>query len=61
MNLEALLENLTHSQLLPGLQFQHPTEWNILIPKDIISIEADRSYSWFYLNDKPQNTGFTTS
>ena len=50
-NLEALLENLRTT---------HPTRLVIptsdgreyLNPKDIIRIEADRSYCWFYLNDK---------
>jgi two-component system LytT family response regulator len=48
---EALLENLRTA---------HPTRLVIptsdgreyLNPKDIIRIEADRSYCWFYLNDK---------
>jgi two-component system, LytTR family, response regulator len=50
-NFEALLENLRTS---------HPTRLVIptsdgreyLNPKDIIRIEADRSYSWFFINDK---------
>jgi two-component system, LytTR family, response regulator len=50
-NLEALLENIRTA---------HPTRLVIptsdgreyLNPKDIIRIEADRSYSWFFLNDK---------
>jgi two-component system, LytTR family, response regulator len=50
-NFEVLLENLRTS---------HPTRLVIptsdgkeyLNPKDIIRIEADRSYSWFFINDK---------
>jgi two-component system, LytTR family, response regulator len=50
-NFESLLENLRTS---------HPTRLVIptsdgreyLNPKDIIRIEADRSYSWFFINDK---------
>jgi two-component system LytT family response regulator len=50
-NFEALLENLRTA---------HPTRLVIptsdgreyLNPKDIIRIEADRSYSWFFINDK---------
>ncbi len=50
-NFEVLLENLRTT---------HPTRLVIptsdgreyLNPKDIIRIEADRSYSWFFLNDK---------
>lgn len=50
-NLEALLENIRTA---------HPTRLVIptsdgreyLNPKDIIRIEADRSYSWFFINDK---------
>lgn len=50
-NFEALLENLRTS---------HPTRLVIptsdgreyLNPKDIIRIEADRSYSWFFISDK---------
>jgi len=50
-NLEALLENIRTA---------HPTRLVIptsdgreyLNPNDIIRIEADRSYSWFYLKDK---------
>jgi len=50
-NFEALLENIRSS---------HPTRLVIptsdgreyLNPKDIIRIEADRSYSWFYIVDK---------
>jgi two-component system, LytTR family, response regulator len=50
-NYEALLENLRSS---------HPTRLVIptsdgreyLNPKDIIRIEADRSYSWFFIKDK---------
>jgi two-component system, LytTR family, response regulator len=50
-NLDALLENLRSG---------HPTRLVIptsdgreyLNPKDIIRIEADRSYSWFFITDK---------
>jgi two-component system, LytTR family, response regulator len=50
-NLEVLLENIRTA---------HPTRLVIptsdgreyLNPKDIIRIEADRSYSWFFINDK---------
>jgi two-component system LytT family response regulator len=50
-NLEVLLENIRTS---------HPTRLVIptsdgreyLNPKDIIRIEADRSYSWFFISDK---------
>jgi two-component system LytT family response regulator len=50
-NFEALLENIKTA---------HPTRLVIptsdgreyLNPKEIIRIEADRSYSWFYLSDK---------
>jgi len=50
-NFESLLENLRTT---------HPTRLVIptsdgreyLNPKDIIRIEADRSYSWFFINDK---------
>jgi two-component system, LytTR family, response regulator len=50
-NFEVLLENLRTS---------HPTRLVIptsdgreyLNPKDIIRIEADRSYSWFFINDR---------
>jgi two-component system LytT family response regulator len=50
-NFEALMENLRSS---------HPTRLVIptsdgreyLNPKDIIRIEADRSYSWFFISDK---------
>jgi len=50
-NFESLLENLRTA---------HPTRLVIptsdgreyLNPKDIIRIEADRSYSWFFINDK---------
>jgi two-component system LytT family response regulator len=50
-NLEALLENIRTA---------HPTRLVIptsdgreyLNPKDIIRIEADRSYCWFFINDK---------
>ncbi len=50
-NIEALLENIRTS---------HPTRLVIptsdgreyLNPKDIIRIEADRSYSWFYIREK---------
>jgi two-component system LytT family response regulator len=51
INYEALLENLRSA---------HPTRLVIptsdgreyLNPRDIVRIEADRSYCWFYLNDK---------
>ena len=46
--------------LLENLRTAHPTRLVIptsdgreyLNPKDIIRIEADRSYSWFFINDK---------
>ncbi len=33
----------------PGWLFLHADGMEYLNPKDIIRIEADRSYSWFYL------------
>ncbi|MEI6456255.1 MAG: LytTR family DNA-binding domain-containing protein [bacterium] len=50
-NFSTLLENLRSS--IPG-RLAIPTSdgMEYLITKDIIRIEADRSYSWFYLSDK---------
>jgi two-component system LytT family response regulator len=50
-NFEALLENLRTSN---PTRLVIPTSdgREYLNPKDIIRIEADRSYSWFFLNDK---------
>jgi two-component system LytT family response regulator len=50
-NFEALLENLRTS---PPTRLVIPTSdgREYLNPKDIIRIEADRSYSWFFINDK---------
>jgi two-component system LytT family response regulator len=50
-NFEALLENLRTSY--PS-RLVIPTSdgREYLNPKDIIRIEADRSYSWFFINDK---------
>jgi two-component system, LytTR family, response regulator len=50
-NFEALLENLRTSN---PTRLVIPTSdgKEYLNPKDIIRIEADRSYSWFFINDK---------
>ena len=50
-NFEALLENLRTSN---PTRLVIPTSdgREYLNPKDIIRIEADRSYSWFFINDK---------
>ncbi len=50
-NLEALLENITTAQ---PTRLVIPTSdgREYLDPKMIIRIEADRSYSWFFINDK---------
>jgi two-component system, LytTR family, response regulator len=50
-NFEALLENLRTSR---PTRLVIPTSdgREYLNPKDIIRIEADRSYSWFFINDK---------
>ncbi len=50
-NLEALLENIRTAN---PTRLVIPTSdgREYLNPKDIIRIEADRSYSWFFLNDK---------
>ena len=52
--------NETFEALLENIRTAHPTRLVIptsdgreyLNPKDIIRIEADRSYSWFFINDK---------
>jgi len=50
-NLEALLENIRTAN--PTSLVIPPSDGReYLNPKDIIRIEADRSYSWFFLNDK---------
>jgi two-component system, LytTR family, response regulator len=50
-NFEALLENIRTSN---PTRLVIPTSdgREYLNPKDIIRIEADRSYSWFFINDK---------
>lgn len=56
----ALAGNENFDVLLENLRTTHPTRLVIptsdgreyLNPKDIIRIEADRSYSWFFINDK---------
>jgi two-component system LytT family response regulator len=50
-NLEALLENIRTAN---PTRLVIPTSdgREYLNPKDILRIEADRSYSWFYLKDK---------
>jgi two-component system LytT family response regulator len=50
-NFEALLENLRHSN---PTRLVIPTSdgREYLDPREIIRIEADRSYSWFYLTNK---------
>jgi two-component system, LytTR family, response regulator len=50
-NFEVLLENLRTSR---PTRLVIPTSdgKEYLNPKDIIRIEADRSYSWFFINDK---------
>lgn len=50
-NFEALLENLRSAR---PTRLVIPTSdgREYLNPKDIIRIEADRSYSWFYINEK---------
>jgi two-component system, LytTR family, response regulator len=50
-NFEALLENLrTNNPTRLVIPTSDGREY--LNPKDIIRIEADRSYSWFFINDK---------
>lgn len=56
----SLAGNENFDVLLENLRTAHPTRLVIptsdgreyLNPKDIIRIEADRSYSWFFINDK---------
>jgi two-component system LytT family response regulator len=56
----SLAGNDNFDVLLENLRTAHPTRLVIptsdgreyLNPKDIIRIEADRSYSWFFINDK---------
>ena len=50
-NFEALLENIRSS---PPTRLVIPTSdgREYLNPKDIIRIEADRSYSWFFINNR---------
>jgi two-component system LytT family response regulator len=56
----SLAVNENFDVLLENLRTAHPTRLVIptsdgreyLNPKDIIRIEADRSYSWFFINDK---------
>jgi two-component system LytT family response regulator len=55
-----ILSRITYDALLENLRTIHPTRLVIptadgreyLNPETIIRIEADRSYSWFYINDK---------
>jgi len=50
-NFEALLENL-RTAYPSRLVIPTSDGREYLNPKDIIRIEADRSYSWFFINDK---------
>lgn len=50
-NYEALLENI-RSALPTRLVIPTSDGREYLNPKEIIRIEADRSYSWFYISDK---------